>query len=258
MPAVVPAAGVALVLALALLPAMPGMVQGMVQAMVPGGMHWIVPGMGPGAGPEGDGKRPGWGLVLHAQVPSGAPLGVEVVEATGRPRVTLGPVLASEGVRTSLGSGLPVRIRIVTELWRVRTFDALEGRHEWRATVRLDPLTTRYLVETSGGETLDVASAEEARRALQARLAPPLQPDREGRFYYLARIEVETLSLSDLEELRRWLRGDVGAAVGGQENVGSALGRGFRRLLVRALGLPVQRYETRTPTFDRSNLDGRG
>lgn len=229
----------ALVLALSLLVTMPAMVLVMV----------------PGSGHGGGGRHSGWGLVLHAQVPSGAPLGVEVPGATGRPRVTLGPVLAGEGVRASLESGLPVRIRIVTELWRVRTFDALEGRHEWRATVRLDPLTSRFLVETSGGETLDVASAEEARGALQARLAPPLRPGREGRFYYLARIEVETLSLSDLEELRRWLRGDMGAAVGGQENVGSALGRGFRRLLVRALGLPVQRYETRTPTFDGPRIE---
>jgi hypothetical protein len=214
-----------------------------------------ISGMVPGPGPGGERGAPGWGLVLHAQTPSGAPLGVEVVEASGRPRVTLGPVLVGEGVRASLESGLPVRIRVVTELWRVRTFDALEGRHEWRATVRLDPLTSRYLVETSGGETLDVASAEEAREALQARLAPPLRPDREGRFYYLARIEVETLSLSDLEELRRWLRGDVGGAVGGQENVGSLLGRGFRRLVVRALGLPVQRYETRTSTFERRDIE---
>jgi len=55
--------------------------------------------------------------------------------------------------------------------------------------------------------------------------------------------------VSDLDELRRWLRGDLGAAVGEGEEVGSALGRGFRRLLVRALGLPVQRYQARTPTF---------
>jgi hypothetical protein len=218
----------ALALALALLAVMPG-----VPGVESGGM----------AGPAG------WRPLLHAQPPAGAPLGVEVMATTGRPRVTLGPVLAAEGVRSSLESGLPVRIRIVTELWRVRTFDALEGRHEWRATVRLDPLTARYLLESPGGEIVEVRSVEEARSALQARIAPPLRPDREGRFYYLARIEVETISLSDLEELRRWLRGDLGTSVGRQQDVGSALGRGFRRLLVRALGLPVQRFETRTATF---------
>ncbi|TVP48249.1 MAG: hypothetical protein EA350_03665 [Gemmatimonadales bacterium] len=202
----------------------------------------------------------GMGLALLCQPASaqqaGPLLRVGVMEAGGAPRVTLGPVLTNEGVRSSLESGLPVRIRVVTELWRDRTFDALEGRHEWRATVRLDPLTSRYLLDTSQGEGAEAASPAAARSFLQNRLVPPLAPDRNGRFYYIAKIEIETLSLSDLDELRRWLRGDMGAAVGGQEEAGSLLGRGLRRLLVRALGLPVQRYETRTPAFVVTDLPG--
>lgn len=178
------------------------------------------------------------------------PLSVQLQAATGAPQVSLGPFLQGEGVQSSLQSGLPVRVRVVTELWRSRTFDALEGRHDWRATVRLDPLSLRYLVETSDGETIEVPSASAAVSFLQGELAPRLRPDRPGRFYYLARMEVETLSLSDLDELRRWLRGDLGAAVEGRDEVGSALGRGLRRLMVRALRLPVQRYEVRTPVFD--------
>jgi hypothetical protein len=187
---------------------------------------------------------------------TGPLLRIDVVEQGGAPRVTLGPVLTNEGVRSSLESGLPVRIRVVTELWRDRTFDALEGRHEWRATVRLDPLTSRYLLDTSQGEGAEAASPAAARSFLQNRLIPPLAPARNGRFYYIAKIEVETLSLSDLDELRRWLRGDTGAVVGGQEETGSLLGRGLRRLLVRALGLPVQRYETRTPGFVGKDASG--
>jgi hypothetical protein len=177
---------------------------------------------------------------------------VQVQSEGWAPRVVLGPILDGEGIQTSLASGLPVRIRIVTELWRSRTFDALEGRDEWRATVRLDPLSLRYLVETSDGVTGEVASAAAALSYLQLRLAPALSPERPGRFYYLARMEVETLSLSDLDELRRWLRGDLGPAVEGREEVGSALGRGLRRLFVRALRLPVQRYEARTQVFEAS------
>ncbi|CAN5679646.1 hypothetical protein BH23GEM11_BH23GEM11_08280 [soil metagenome] len=200
----------------------------------------------------------GLALLYHpAYGQQGGPLlRVGVVEPGGGPRVTLGPVLTSEGVRSSLESGLPVRIRVVTELWRDRTFDALEGRHEWRATVRLDPLTGRYLLDTSQGEAAEAATAVAARNFLQNRLVPPLAPGRNGRFYYIAKIEVETLSLSDLDELRRWLRGDMGASVGGQEETGSLLGRGLRRLLVRALGLPVQRYETRTPAFVIADIHG--
>jgi len=167
------------------------------------------------------------------------------------PTLLLGPVVEGTGVQESLESGLPIRVHVTMELWRVRTFDALEGRQSWRATLRLDPLTGRTLLATEGveGERWFTSLAA-ARMALQGTLSPTLRPEREGQFYYIARIEVETLSLSDLDELRRWLRGDLGRAVVGDGGLGGALGRGTRRLLVRALRLPVERFETRTPTFD--------
>lgn len=183
------------------------------------------------------------------------PLAVAANPGSGTAQVTLGPVLESEGVRSSLASGLPVRVRIVTELWQVRTFDVLEGRHEWRATLRQDPLSGRYLVETADFGAGEAGSLGEARSFLQARLRPPLLPPGAGEFYYLARMEVETLSLSDLDELRRWLRGDLGPAVGGSEDVGSALGRGLRRVLVRVLGLPVRRFEARSERFTHGGDD---
>jgi hypothetical protein len=178
------------------------------------------------------------------------PLDLRVQGGDGSVRLVLGDVLETPGVRQSLESGLPVRMGIVVELWRDRFLDALEGRHEWRATVLMDPLSDRYLVETGDGASGEFASLAGARTFLQGQLQVPLAPERGGRFYYLARLEVETLSLSDLEELRRWLQGDLGPAVEGREAVRGAMGRGLRRLLVRALGLPVQRYQTRTATFD--------
>lgn len=185
-------------------------------------------------------------LDAQAGVP---PLGLQVQGNDGSVRVILGEFLDRPGVRQSLDSGLPVRVGIVVELWRDRFVDALEGRHEWRATILADPLADRYRVETGEGVAADLVSLAGTRAFLQTQLQVPLTPGREGRFYYLARLEVETLSLSDLEELRRWLQGDVGAAVEGRDEVGGALGRGLRRLLVRALGLPVQRYQTRSATF---------
>lgn len=191
-------------------------------------------------------------LLLTAVAPLSAlqdpPLWLEV-QPSGGVGIVLGDVIDETGIRSSLESGLPVRIRVVTELWRDRTFDALEGRHEWRATVRLDPITHRYRIETAGGGHGEVASPGATRAFLQGRLQVPLRPTRPGRYYYLARIELETLSLSDLDELRRWLQGDLAPAIEGREEVGSAVGRGIRRLMVRALRLPVQRYRTRSATF---------
>ena len=84
-------------------------------------------------------------------------------------------------------------------------------------------------------------------RALHSGL--PLRPMEAGRYYYLGQFEVETLSLSDLDELQRWLRGDLATAVNGDERVGTALGRGAHRVLVRMLGIPARRYRVRTERF---------
>jgi hypothetical protein len=142
-----------------------------------------------------------------------------------------------------------VRLLVVTELWRDRFFDSQEGRHEWRATVRYDPLDERYRIETAEGAVLQAGTPEEADALLSRNLRIPLEPDAPGRYYYLGRMEVETLSLSDLEELRHWLQGDLGPAMDRNNELGSALGRGLRRILVRALGLPMQRFEARTQVF---------
>ncbi len=180
------------------------------------------------------------------------PLVLEVEGGSGGVEARLGPILESPGLQNSLERGLPVRIRVVTELWRDRFIDAQEGRFEWRASVRLDPLERTYVVETGAGATLSATTLPEVARILSDRLQVPLQPQRSGRYYYLGRLEVETLSLSDLDELRRWMRGEMGPAVEGQEGggVGSALGRGFQRLLVRVLGLPAERYQARSRSFD--------
>ena len=105
--------------------------------------------------------------------------------------------------------------------------------------------------EGSSGRTIGLAgSPGEAAQLLRAEASSGLTPDESGSYYYLGRIEIGTLSLSDLEESRRWLRGELAPAVGGDERVGGALARGMRRLFVRALKLPAVRYETRTPDFD--------
>lgn len=186
------------------------------------------------------------GEALQAQ----APLRLELQEESGGVRAVLGPLLRGRGLQDALESGLPVRVLIVTELWRDRLLDAQEGRHEWRATVRFDPLGELYRIETEEGSIGTVGTIAEAEALLAASVEIPLRPRRPGRYYYLGRLEVETLSLSDLEELRRWLQGDPSRATERQEEVGGALLRGLRRLFVRGLGLPVQRHQTRTGRFD--------
>lgn len=181
-----------------------------------------------------------------------SPLALTVNPTDGRVQVRLGPILESRGIQDPVERGLPVRIRVVTELWRDRVVDAQEARHEWRASVRLDPLEGSFLVETDDGASLSAATLAEAGRILAAQLVVPLQPSGQGRYYYLGRVEVETLSRSDLQELQRWLQGDVaGVAEAGDDEGGirGALGRGLQRVVIRLLGLPAERYRARTGTF---------
>jgi hypothetical protein len=168
----------------------------------------------------------------------------------GSVRVVFDNLLGGGALQRSLEGGLPVRIRLVVELWRDRFFDAQEGRIEWRATVRHDPLTESFRVESEAGLLRYVDSLAEAGRLLESWVIVPLRPPVSGRYYYLARVEIETLALSDLEELRRWLQGDLAPSMEGGEKVGSAVGRGVRRIFVRALGLPTQRIEARSAAFN--------
>jgi hypothetical protein len=191
------------------------------------------------------------GMSRASPVDGQEPFALRLDTDAGAVRVELAGVLAGPRLRESLDAGLPVRIRVVTELWRDGFFDSQVARHEWRATVRYDPLARSHRVELPGDIRLEAASPEEVGQALESALDVPLRPNEPGRYYYLARMDVETLSLSDLEELQRWLSGELAPSLGSPE-VGSAVGRGLRRLLVRVLGLPVQRLQSRTPRFNWS------
>jgi hypothetical protein len=173
-----------------------------------------------------------------------------VTPGTGELTVRLGDALGGS-VATALHSGLPVRLRVLGELWRDRLFDSEEARAEWRATVIYEPLERTYHVVVSGADSLRVLSTlRDVNTNLAHSLRLPLRPMRRGKFYYIAQVELETLSLSDLEELRRWLRGDLAPAVAGDEDVHGALAKGMNRLLVRVLGVPARRVRLRTPAFE--------
>ncbi len=187
---------------------------------------------------------------VAAQSPE--PLYLSVTAETGELQIVIGDLFDEPGLTSALHSGLPLRIRIVAGLWKDGFFDSEKGRGEWRASVLFDPLEQRYRLATGTADALELAldSLPAVRRALREAFSLPLRPPEPGRYYYLGQVEVETLSLSDLEELQRWLRGDLAPAVAGQERMENAVGRGVRRALVRMLGLPARRFRVRSPTFE--------
>ncbi len=163
-------------------------------------------------------------------------------------QVHIGPVLQDPSLRDALESALPLRFHLRVELWRNAFLDRLVGTDDVSVAVLQDPLTREYSIET-GRTTVEAGTVAEAEEALRTLLSPDLSPERAGRHYYLAVLEVETLSLSDLDELRRWLRGEVGPALEGRAPATRPVERGLRRLLVRVIGLPTRRFEAGSGTF---------
>lgn len=178
-----------------------------------------------------------------------APLRLSVSPRDGHLQIHIGDLFTDHALTQALQSGLPLRIRIVAELWKDGFFDSQKGHGEWRASVIYDPLEQRYRVSTGTSASIPVDSVGGLAQALQRSFSLSLKPKGKGRYYYLAQVEVETLSLTDLEELQRWLKGDLASAVAGNEKVETAVGRGMRRILVRMLGLPTKRYKVKSRTF---------
>ena len=159
--------------------------------------------------------------------------------------------LMADGVFAgALRQGFPARFTIRVGLWRDGRFlDSEERSATWENVVLLDPVAGRYELvrSTEGVERFTALEGLDEALGIPASVElPPDQPD--ARYYFVASVEMATLSVSEVEEIERWLRGDLGRAVTERGDVGNALGRGARLVLVRLSGLPNRRLETRTPT----------
>jgi Domain of unknown function (DUF4390) len=197
---------------------------------------------------------------LLAQEPGDVRLLISLA-ADSSPSGSRAPIVRSENMLgansrwlSALRSGLPVRLHYRVEVWRSRGawFDTFERQAEWDVLIRHEPLLDQYTLLTF------VGAARQERRyatldALGAALAFAYQvnvrPAETGRYYYAASLQVTTLSDSDLDELERYLAGDVGGAGERDGNLGDALGREATRFLLRLAGLPSLRLEARSPPF---------
>lgn len=167
------------------------------------------------------------------------------------PVVSVGPALRSADLEDAARSGVPVRVRMRVELWKDRLFDELVDSTSWSSIVAHEPISEIFIVRSLPGQqpARRFASWAAARQFIERDYRPALQPRGSGRYYYTVSLEVETLSVSDLDELERWLQGELQPAVSGQRSVPGALGQGAKRLIVKLLDLPARRFDDRTPVF---------
>jgi hypothetical protein len=190
---------------------------------------------------------------------NGVRLGVLVTPATATkegPTITSANLLADSKTLELLHNGFPARIHYRLELWEQGGFggDDRNGFTEWDVLVAFDPTSQlfnvyrRYLQnavvvnENFGGfSTLGLAEAQFGRPYRAG-----LHPERSGHFYYNLTVDVQTLTVSDLDALEQWLRGSSAP----QHSVLRGIWSGLGTLVSRILGGDKRKYEQKSEVFE--------
>jgi hypothetical protein len=171
------------------------------------------------------------------------------------PEVSAVSVLDDRSLGELLHNGFPARLHYRLELWAAGgLFDNLQRKAEWDVIVRYNPLERRYSATRIEGDRATSLGASDAMRGVDAALAkaftPTIQaPKGRDRYYWICTLDVEMLSVNDLDEVERWLHGELTPAVHGDRNPGTALGRGVTTLITSVLGGKKRHYEARTREY---------
>ena len=187
----------------------------------------------------------------RAHVEIAVPPGNAVTEG---PAISSENLLADEQTRRLLRQGFPARIHYRLELWRKgQWFDDLDGRDAWDVLVAYDPTTQLYTaLRRSGGEDVyenfgGFGSVTSAELQISRPFRAALHPNRSGRFYYNLIVDVETLTVSDLDALQQWLRGTTTPGANG--NPLTVIRSGLGTLLSRVLGGSKVQFQTTSGLF---------
>jgi hypothetical protein len=171
------------------------------------------------------------------------------------PVVRASAMLSGERIREPLAAGFPARFHFTVELWSEGgLFNEPERRAEYDVIVRHIALEDVYEVTRiendralSLGKFSRVDDAEGAiGRPARVQITPPRS---RRRLYYQVTLTVQILNASDIDEVGRWLNGDVRPAISGERNPGTALTRSLRTFAARLFGGETREYEQRTAAF---------
>lgn len=200
-----------------------------------------------------------WVSVAGAQT-SGAPhlelsVPARVVARVDAPTTVMSSMLLEGHRRELLNSGWPAAMHCRVELWRKgMLFFGRESVVEWDVVVEYAPATRTYIVRRYvDGRIEELGEArtiEEADRIVGRAFRVALTPRSSGRqYYYTFRVDLATLSLSDLDAWQRWVRGEAEPAVQGKKSPATAVQRGLGSLFSRVLGGETQTYERKSGVF---------
>ena len=200
-----------------------------------------------------------FGAAPHGPAQSAPRLEIALPEPGRRagepPAVRSVHVLSDRRTRDLLHHGFPARLHYRLELWSTAGWiNDLLDRVDWDVIVRFTPLDQRYTAAWIRGDQVTplgtFAQLADVEAVLERPFRPPMRaPTGRDRVYYALALDVEMLSVNDLDEVERWLRGELRPAVRGERNPGTAITRGLRSLVVGLLGRENRHYEVRSRTF---------
>ncbi len=195
----------------------------------------------------------------HAEAQGPARIDISLTTAVsgqrGAPVVRSTRVLSDRGIQEMLHSGFPARLHYRLELWGANGFfDDLKRQMEWDVIVRYNPLRWRYSATRIDGDRIIALGSFDQLDPIERLLGQPAQPvfaapEGHDKYYYNLVLDVEMLSVTDLDEVERWLRGELTPAVHGEKNPGTAIGQGAKTLITKLLGGQEKHYEARSRVF---------
>ncbi|HEV8217709.1 MAG TPA: hypothetical protein VGP95_17785 [Gemmatimonadaceae bacterium] len=166
--------------------------------------------------------------------------------------VSTDALLGDSKTRELLHNGFPARIHYRLELWRIGGWsNERRGITEWDVLVAFDPAGEVFNAVRRGdeGRLLENYGGFPTVAAAEAQIGRPLRvdlhPDGSGRFYYNLVLDVQTLTVSDLDALQQWLRGPEAPS----KNPLKAIRNGIGTLVSRLLGGDKRHYERRSDVF---------
>jgi hypothetical protein len=173
----------------------------------------------------------------------------------GAPLVRSLHIFADHDIREMMHSGFPARLHYRLELWGAAGFfDDLKRQIEWDVIVRYNPLKRRYTATRIEGDRITALGSFDSLDPVEELLSHATQPalavpEGHDKYYYNLALDVQMLSVSDLDEVERWLKGDLGPAVHGEKSPGTAIGQSAKSLVTKLLGGQVKHYEARSKVF---------
>jgi hypothetical protein len=176
--------------------------------------------------------------------------------ATTGPLILATNMLSSEHFREPLAAGFPASFHFLVTLWsKGRLTNVIERRAEYDVLVSFLAMEKKYEVVQLMNDRPPFSlgkfdHVEDAERAIARPTRVPIAAFASKKeFYYRATLDVRILGASDLDEVNRWLKGEVGPAIHGERNPGTALTRSIRMLASRLLGGDSREFDAETPAF---------